>query len=110
MEKYQALAEGAYVAAMGEFEAAVGEDLRHRRAVDVPTPKNYEDAMRGEFKEEWQAALDSELDNLKKHKVYVWVPRPANVKILDSNWAWRATVPTYTFPLKTQGHTANYII
>ena len=89
VEKYQALAEGAYVAAMGEFEAAVGEDLRHRRAVDVPTPKNYEDAMRGEFKEEWQAALDSELDNLKKHKVYVWVPRPANVKILDSNWAWR---------------------
>ena len=29
VEKYRALAENAYVAAMGEFEAAVGESLRH---------------------------------------------------------------------------------
>jgi hypothetical protein len=87
--KYRQLAEEKFIEGFREFEAAVGEKLRHKRAVDVPTPKSYDDAMRGEFREEWQAALDSELENLRKHKVYVWVPRPAGVKILDSNWAWR---------------------
>ena len=45
--------------------------------------------MRGEFRECWKEALDSELENLRSHGVYVCVPRPADVKVLDSNWAWR---------------------
>ena len=89
VEGFRALAEGVFVAATTEFEALICEALRHRRAVDVPTPTSYDDAMRGEFKACWQEALDSELENLKSHGVYVWVPRPAGVKVLDSNWAWR---------------------
>lgn len=89
VEAYREVAEKCYVDAMEGFEAAVSEKLKHKRAVDVPTPKGYDDAMKSEFSQDWQDALDAELDNLKQHKVYVWVPRPPGIKVLDSNWAWR---------------------
>ena len=89
IEKYRRLAEETFAAAAECYSASVEESLKHRRAVDVPTPRTYDEAMKGEFKKEWLAALESELENLRSHKVYVWVPRPAGVKVLDSNWAWR---------------------
>ena len=56
-----------------EHHAHLVEALKHLRASQVPIPRNYKQAMRGDFREYWQAAVQSEVENLKKHKVFVWV-------------------------------------
>ena len=71
------------------FSANISERLRGKRASTIPTPKTYDEAMRGHFAEDWKAAVTAEMANLDKYKVYRWVPRPVNEMLIDSNWAWR---------------------
>ena len=71
------------------FSANISERLRGKRASTIPTPKTYDEAMRGDFAEDWKAAVTAEVANLDKYKVYRWVPRPVNEMLIDSNWAWR---------------------
>ena len=63
------------------------KELAHRPAVELPTPKNYKEAIAGEFAKFWKQAIQNELDNLKSHQVFSWVPLPPGQRVIDSNWA-----------------------
>ena len=63
--------------------------LEGRRADSIPTPKNYSDAVRGEFAKYWAEAIEREIQNLIDHEVFKWVPRPPHRHLIDSNWAWK---------------------
>ena len=66
------------------------------RARDVPTPKTYQEALSGDFAEEWNEAVMKELKNLEDHKVWRWVETPIKKPhIIDATWAWRVK-PTST--------------
>ena len=82
-------AEEAYAAVGTDFEEELMKELKSRRAVSVPTPKTFDEAMRSEFAELWKLAVRKELENIKSHGVYEWVPRPVNASMVDSNWAWK---------------------
>ena len=79
----------AYATVGSEFEEELMKELRSRRAVTVPTPKNFDEAMRSEFGPLWRLAVEKELENIRSHGVYEWVPRPVNESLVDSNWAWK---------------------
>ena len=65
------------------------EALKHLRASQMVTPKNYKQAMRGDFREYWEKAVATEVENLTQHRVFQWVPRPPGKHLIDSNWAWK---------------------
>ena len=64
--------------------------LEHIRASEMPTPKNFAEAMKGEFANYWKDAIQVEMDNLKQHGTYEWVPPPAQKVYLDSTWVFKA--------------------
>ena len=86
------MAENVYRQASREFQVHVANGLAGRKASDIKTPRNYDEAMKGDFAELWKKAVEKELANLKAHKVYEWVPRPVGEKLIDSNWAWKVKV------------------
>ena len=75
---------------MVHFAGAVNNDLSDVRAADVPTPKTYREAMRGEYAELWREAVAKEIKNLQEHQVFRWVPRPPGAPLVDSTWAFKA--------------------
>ena len=84
------MAMSAMEAASMQFDKKVGMDLDGIKAADVPVPKNYRDAMRGEFAEMWKDAVAKEMKNLQEHQVFKWVhPKPGTF-VYDTNWAWKA--------------------
>ena len=61
------------------------------KAKSIPQPKNYWEAIKGDFKKLWDDAIQAEIKNLKDHQVFRWVDPPAGMKIrLDSSWAFKA--------------------
>ena len=50
--------------------------LEHIRASEMPTPKNYAEAIKGEFAEFWKDSIRAEINNLKEHGTFEWVPPP----------------------------------
>ena len=65
------------------------KELAHIRRSDVPTPKRFSDAIKGEFKVYWLEAIEKEIENLREHHVFEWVPKPPGKHLIDSNWAWK---------------------
>ena len=65
------------------------EALKHLRASQMVTPKSYKQAMRGDFRKYWEQAVATEVQNLLSHKVFEWVAKPVDKRLIDSNWAWK---------------------
>ena len=51
------------------------------------TPRSYKEAMRGDFRKYWEQAVATEVQNLLSHKVFEWVAKPVDKRLIDSNWA-----------------------
>ena len=75
---------------MSDSHAFNVKGLEHIRASEMPTPKNFAEAMRGEFANYWKDSIQVEMDNLKEHGTYEWVPPPGQKVYLDSTWVFKA--------------------
>ena len=75
---------------MQGYHAHLVEELKHLRHGDVPVPRNYKEAVSGEFAKYWKEAIAKEIENLREHKVFEWVMPPPGQFLIDSNWAWKA--------------------
>ena len=66
------------------------ESLKGVMARDIPTPKNYKEAVNSEFADYWNEAIMTEIRNLESFNTWEWVPRPKDRKLVDSTWVFRA--------------------
>ena len=85
---YQAAHEDFARAYMAERMMLI-ESLRGTAARDIPTPKNFKEAVNSEFADYWNAAIETEIRNLESFDTWKWVKRPKNRKLVDSTWAFR---------------------
>ena len=53
------------------------------------SPQSAWEALRGEHKEEWKLAMDSEMASLRENGVYELVDRPKGKKVVKSKWVFR---------------------
>ena len=101
LESHRPIAEKAYNIGMGIFNdhlqskygdrAFLVKELAHLRCASVPVPKRFKDAINSDFAEYWRAAIQQEIDNLKNHGTFKWVPPPKNERVnLDSSWVFKA--------------------
>ena len=88
-ETITALAEEVHTNMQTSYDCHLSNSLDGIRTVSVPTPKNYKEAVSGEFRVFWEEAIRTEIENLKEHKVFEWDRCPPNRKMIDSNWAWK---------------------
>ena len=65
------------------------ESLRGIAARDIPTPKNFKEAVNSEFADYWNEAIQTEIKNLWNFETWKWVPIPKGRKLVDSTWAFR---------------------
>ena len=65
------------------------EELKHLKARDIHTPKNYRQAMASNFKTEWQEAIRKEIQNIEDHGTWEWVDLPKGRKPIDSTWSFK---------------------
>ena len=72
-------------------QAMAVKGMENVKAKSIPQPRNYWEAIKGDFKKLWDDAIQAELKNLATHKVFKWVDPPPGMKIrLDSSWAFKA--------------------
>ena len=65
------------------------ESLRGIPARDIPTPKNFKEAVNSEFADYWNEAIEAEIKNLWNFETWEWVPIPTDRKLVDTTWAFR---------------------
>ena len=65
------------------------ESLRGTPARDIPTPKNFKEAVASDFADYWNEAIMTEIRNLESFGTWDWVPRPRDRKLVDSTWTFR---------------------
>ena len=72
------------------YIACLVKELSHIRCCDVPTPKSYAEAIKGDFAKYWVEAIEREIANLEEHKVFEWTyPEPTDNVHVDSTWAFK---------------------
>jgi hypothetical protein len=69
----------------GQAPVNYREAAIHTALSSPQEPKTYKEAMRGPEAKQWQEAIDSELDSLKSHCTYSYLPKPPGVKVLPVN-------------------------
>ena len=74
-----------------EFDVACGvrPEFSDVRAADVPTPRNYKEAIEGEFRALWLDAIEAEIQNLIEHGCFEWVHPPPGAHKIRGTWAWK---------------------
>ncbi|MBW0536249.1 hypothetical protein O181_075964 [Austropuccinia psidii MF-1] len=57
--------------------------------LDHDDPKNYSQAMKSNYQQEWKKSIATELENMRKHNV--WSPSETNehVKPLSTTWVFK---------------------
>ena len=65
------------------------ESLRGTPARDIPTPKNFKEAVASDFADYWNEAIMTEIRNLESFGTWDWVPRPRDRKLVESTWTFR---------------------
>lgn len=58
--------------------------------VNANVPSTFEEALDSKDSKEWQKAMNSEIESLKKNKTWVVVDKPENKKIIDVKWVYKA--------------------
>ncbi|CAN0447533.1 unnamed protein product, partial [Pylaiella littoralis] len=74
----------------------------------IKIPNTYKDAIQSPQHEQWKEAIDNEMNNLKKHKVYKLVPIssvPKTEKIIGTRFVFKQKVDgRFKARLVVQGH------
>ena len=66
--------------------------IKRVAARDIPTPKNYKEAVRSEFADYWNDAIIEEIRNLQSHGTWKEIPMSSvskGRKPIDSTWSFR---------------------
>lgn len=58
-------------------------------AVTDSTPETYENAITSEDRDQWECAMNDEINSLELHNVWVPVERPKNKKVIKSRWVYK---------------------
>lgn len=80
----------------------------------INEPGTYEQAMRGENKQEWIDAMRDEYDALIKNNTWKLVERPQGVNVVDNRWIFKVkmnpdnTIERYKARLVARGFTQQY--
>ena len=63
----------------------------HAAMIQNPTnePRNYDEAVSSDHSDKWMDAMLEEMSSHESNKTWELVPRPNNVKILDSRWIYK---------------------
>ncbi|UYV82162.1 hypothetical protein LAZ67_21001178 [Cordylochernes scorpioides] len=56
--------------------------------IDHYIPENFKEAMDSGERNEWHKAMEDELSEIEKHKVWTLVPRENGMKVINSNWVY----------------------
>ena len=56
---------------------------------DYETPVTIEDALSGPYAQEWRAAIDLELSQIEKYKIWRKVVKPANAHVVGTKWVFK---------------------
>ena len=67
-----------------------GKNLSHMRASEVPTPKNFKEAVKSDLASFWIKAIEEEVENLKSFDVFQWVDKKPGMHIIDGRWVFKA--------------------
>ena len=57
--------------------------------VNANVPNTFEEALNSSEFKEWQKAMNSEIECLKKNNRWVVVDKPQNKKIIDVKWVYK---------------------
>ena len=71
--------------ALGAFEEL---EPTFTPTTSTPDPKSVRDALNAPDADEWRAAMDAEIDNMCRDKVFKEVPRPHNTNIITPCWVF----------------------
>ncbi|UYV84441.1 hypothetical protein LAZ67_X002182 [Cordylochernes scorpioides] len=56
--------------------------------IDHYIPENFKEAMNSGERNEWHKAMEEELSEIEKHKVWTLVPRENGMKVINSKWVY----------------------
>ncbi|UYV76600.1 hypothetical protein LAZ67_14001424 [Cordylochernes scorpioides] len=56
--------------------------------IDHYIPENFKEAMNSGERNEWHKAMEDELNEIEKHKVWTLVPRKNGMKVINSKWIY----------------------
>ncbi|CAI7822805.1 unnamed protein product [Closterium sp. NIES-54] len=62
-------------------------------ALDIPTPRSYEEVIEGPYSSQWQAAMDAEMASWKSTGTYVDEVPPPGANIVSGMWIFRVKRP-----------------
>src|SRR5258706_5719515 len=72
--------------AFGAFE---GPSQAFEPTPATPDPRSIEEALDAPDANEWMAAMDLEIETMRRLSVFTTVPRPANTNIITPRWVFR---------------------
>ncbi|UYV75442.1 hypothetical protein LAZ67_13000282, partial [Cordylochernes scorpioides] len=56
--------------------------------IDHYIPENFKEAMDSRERNEWHKAMEEEISEIEKHKVWTLVPRENSMKVINSKWVY----------------------
>ena len=59
------------------------------KVLEVPEPETYSQAQHSCYWNNWEKAIEEEIDSLEENKVWEVVDRPSNRRIVDGRWVFR---------------------
>jgi len=89
LNKYRPKAYNTFVNAYITEEAHLVDSLRHLQARDIPTPKNYNQAIESAFQEYWNEAIAQEIANLNTYGVYRFEKLPPGCRPVNSHYIFK---------------------
>ena len=89
VKHYKGVARDLFLKAVHTEEAHLVDSLRHLKARDIPTPKNYNQAIESTFQEYWNEAIAQEIANLKDYSVYKFEKLPPGVRPINSRFVFK---------------------
>src|SRR6266480_139739 len=85
-EPVRVIPPGATVTQFGRISRPVA---KYATALIDDDPETYIEALRRPESEEWQKAMDTEIEALKRNDTYTVVPIPKGRKLVDSKWVYK---------------------
>jgi len=58
------------------------------QVLEVPEPETYSQAQHSCYWNNWEKAIEEEIDSLEENKVWEVVDRPSNRRIVDGRWVF----------------------
>ena len=89
VKHYKGVARDLFLSAVRIEEAHLVDSLRHIKARDIPTPKNYNQAIESTFQEYWNEAIAQEVANLKDYGVYKFEKLPPGTRPINSRFIFK---------------------